>query len=207
MPKRCTKHWCWKFSSHQKKIPGFNFLIRKGQLANLHGAVLATVWSCLIMPVILQFIILSYPICLLPICWFPLAVTTTVTLSRRPPDTITVWSTEAQRTLQPKHVRPYSEFYFHVNRIDHFFNKPDVRIRLVHTLGTAVLYCLLHFNNSSDTGMWVPITAMVPFIFVTIVRAEAWDVFVWESARFLWVHQFSISVSNLDPALANCKTG
>ena len=122
-------------------------------------------------------------------------------------DTITVWSTEAQRTLQPKHVRPYSKFYFHLNRIDQFFNKPDVRIRLVHTLGTAVLYCLLHFNNSSDTGMWVPITAMVPFIFVTIVRAEAWDVFVWESARFLWVHQFSISVSNLDPALANCKTG
>ena len=57
-----------KFSSHQKKNPGFNFLIRKGQLANLHGAVLATVWSCIIMPVILQFIILSYPICLLPIC-------------------------------------------------------------------------------------------------------------------------------------------
>jgi hypothetical protein len=56
------------FQAIKKKIPGFNFLIRKGQLANLHGAVLATVWSCIIMPVILQFIILSYPICLLPIC-------------------------------------------------------------------------------------------------------------------------------------------
>ena len=45
------------FQAIKKKIPGFNFLIRNGQMANLHGAVLATVWSCIIIPVILQFII------------------------------------------------------------------------------------------------------------------------------------------------------
>ena len=64
----CRSVSIWLASICRIKIPGFNFLIRKGQLANLHGAVLATVWSCIIMPVILQFIILSYPICLLPIC-------------------------------------------------------------------------------------------------------------------------------------------
>ena len=48
-----------------KKNPDFNFLIRKGQLAILNGAVgcptnsqtVSKVWSCMIRSVILQFII------------------------------------------------------------------------------------------------------------------------------------------------------